>query len=531
MKKLAASWGNPTIRRPAAIADGTIEGLTGRRPRGINRPSMRTRWVSTLGMPALFAACSADHTGPPPLPQPTQLAFVVQPGQTLRDSVIAPSITVEVRGASGSRIAGATNTVTLALGTNPSGAALTGTTSVAAVDGIATFAILRVTERARGFTLVATSGSLTPGTSATFDIVLPLFPNRVVPGTGHTCAQVGYAVYCWGRNDNGELGDSTVTLRTLPAFVPFQPPGASFGVHIAVGDSHTCATSSVSELYCWGSDSTGQLGIGSQNDRRIFPALVSGSVSFVGVTAGRAHTCAVAAPNPDSTYAYCWGANDRGQVGDSTNTQRTTPVAVAGRIAFSAATAGRDHTCAIATATGKAYCWGDNTFGQLGDSSTSARNSPVPVAGGHYFNQISAGGNHTCGLTSTPEVYCWGDNADGELGDSTTTQRMYPVKVVGSVTLVGVSVGSKYGCGESLDQKLYCWGRNLDGQLGSGDFTNQLTPQPVGGRINPTGITAGDRHACATAFDGRAYCWGSNQYGQLGDGTRATRTSPVLIVY
>src|SRR5207249_10620882 len=94
---------------------------------------------------------------------------------------------------------------------------------------------------------------------------------------------------------NGELGDSTVTLRTLPAFVPFQPPGASFGVHIAVGDSHTCATSSVSELYCWGSDSTGQLGIGSQNDRLIFPALVSGSVSFVGVTAGRAHTCAIAA--------------------------------------------------------------------------------------------------------------------------------------------------------------------------------------------------------------------------------------------
>src|SRR5437667_4638767 len=120
MKKPAAWRGNPTTRRPAAIADGTIEGLTGRRPRGINRPSMRTRWVSTLGMPALFAACSADHTGPPPLPQPTQLAFVVQPGQTLRDSVIAPSITVEVRGASGSRIAVASNKVTLALGTKPS---------------------------------------------------------------------------------------------------------------------------------------------------------------------------------------------------------------------------------------------------------------------------------------------------------------------------------------------------------------------------------------------------------------------------
>ena len=492
---------------------------------------MRTRWVSALGMPALLAACSADHTGPPPPPQPTQLAFVVQPGQTLRDSVIAPSITVEVRGASGSRIPGATNTVTIALGANPGGATLAGTTSVAAVDGIATFTNLHLSERGRGYTLAASSGSLTPGTSAAFNIVIPMIPNSVTPATGHTCAQIGYGIYCWGRNDNGELGDSTLTLRTLPVQVPFNWPGGAAVSRVALGDSHTCATTSVAELYCWGSDSSGQLGIGSQNDRRIFPALVTGGTSFAFVTAGRAHTCAVATPNPDSTYVYCWGANDRGQVGDSTNSQRTTPVAVAPRIAFSVATAGRDHTCAIATATGKAYCWGDNTFGQLGDSSTSARNSPVPVAGGHTFNAISAGGNHTCGVTNTPEVYCWGDNAEGELGDSTTTQRAFPVKVAGGVTLVRIAVGSKFSCGESIAQKLYCWGRNLDGQLGIGNFVNQLTPQPVGGNINPTGITGGDRHACATTFDGVAYCWGSNQFGQLGDGTRATRTSPVLIVY
>src|SRR2546430_8597676 len=160
---------------------------------------MRTRWVSAPGMPALSAACSADHTGPPPPPQATQLAFVVQPGQTLRDSVIAPSITVEVRGASGSRIAGATNTVTLALGTNPSGAALTGTTSVAAVDGIATFAILRVTERARGFTLVATSGSLTDRKSTRLN-------------SSHS--QISYAVFCLKKKKK-----SNVSTLLLPQYV------------------------------------------------------------------------------------------------------------------------------------------------------------------------------------------------------------------------------------------------------------------------------------------------------------------------
>jgi alpha-tubulin suppressor-like RCC1 family protein len=490
------------------------------------------RRVSTFAMLTLVTGCGADHTGPPPPPpQPTQLAFVVQPGQTLRDSLIAPSITVEVRSASGSRVPGATSTVTIALGANPGGATLAGTTSVAAVDGIATFTNLHVSERERGYTLVASSGSLTPDTSAAFNVVIPLTPNSVTPGTGHTCAQVGYGLYCWGRNDNGELGDSTLTLRTLPVPVPFTwPGGASVGA-VALGDSHTCVTTSVAELYCWGSDSSGQLGIGSQNDRRVFPTLVGSGMSFGGVIAGRAHTCGGTTPSPDSTYLYCWGANDRGQVGDSTNAQRTIPVAVAGRIAFSAATAGRDHTCAIATATGKAYCWGDNTFGQLGDSSTTARNSPVPVAGGHTFSQISAGGNHTCGLTNTPEVYCWGDNADGELGDSTTTQRTYPVKVAGGVTLAGIAVGGRFSCGESIGQQLYCWGRNLDGQLGLGTFANQLTPQPVGGNLNPTGITGGDRHTCATTFDGIAYCWGANTFGQLGDGTRAPRTSPELILY
>src|SRR5436190_157576 len=484
--------------------------------------------VWTLAVMTLAAGCGGKEPSGPP-PAPTQLAFTVQPGQTLRDSAIAPAVQVEVRDASGTRIAGATNTVTLTLGANPAGATLAGTTTVVAVDGVATFGDLRLTERGRGYTLVATSGSLTPATGSGFNIVLPLPLYVVQPGTNHTCAVVGYGVYCWRHNANGELGDGTLTSNALPVRVPFDPPHASFA-RLALGESHTCATTSVADLYCWGSDSSGQLGIKSQNDRRVSPTLVTGGIGFFWVAAGRAHTCAVGVPVSDSTYVYCWGANDHGQVGDSTNVQRTAPVAVAGGICFAVVTAGTNHTCAIATATGRTYCWGDNTFGQVGDSSTTARNSPMPVAGAHTFIEISAGGNHTCGVTGALEVYCWGENADGQLGDGTTTQRTAPVLVTGGVSFTRIFVGGQFSCAEANNEALHCWGRNLEGELGIGTFNSVLTPQPAGSNVSP-GVTGGDRHACATALGQVAYCWGSNTFGQLGDGPTTTRPSPVVIVY
>jgi alpha-tubulin suppressor-like RCC1 family protein len=491
-----------------------------------------TYLTSTIAAVVALTGCGGDDPSrpPPPPPTATQLAFTVQPGQALQDSAIAPAVRVEVRSSSGARIAGATNTVTLALGANSAGAALTGTTSAAAVDGIATFANLRVSERGRGYTLVASSATLTSDTSDAFDIVVPLIPNTVVPGVEHTCAGVGYGVFCWGRNDDGELGDNTLVSKPLAVPVPFDPPGGASFVHLALGGNHTCATTSIAELYCWGSNASGQLGIGSQDVRRTLPALVDG-VSVVGVSAGRAHTCAVAPPNPDSTYVYCWGENDRGQVGDGTTTRRSAPVAVAGMIAFSAVTAGRNHTCAVATATGRAYCWGDNASGQLGDGSTTARSAPVPVAGGRAFIELSAGGEHTCGVTAALEAFCWGANTYGQLGDGTTVQRTTPVLVNSAVGFVRIALGGEFSCAMGGDQRLYCWGRNADGELGLGTFVGHLTPQLVSGSINPTGIGGGGRHACTTTFDGIAYCWGSNIFGQLGDGTATTRPAPIMVVY
>jgi alpha-tubulin suppressor-like RCC1 family protein len=490
--------------------------------------------VAAFAAIALVSGCSdkepaAPLPPPPPPPVPTQLAFTVQPGQALADSILAPAVTVEVRSATGSPIPGATNMVTLTLHTNPTGASLMGTTSVAAVNGVATFADLQLAERGRGYTMTATSESLQPDTSSAFNIVLPMNADGVAPGREHSCAEVGYGVYCWGRNTNGELGDGTLVASHLAVEVPFEWPGGAAVSHVAVGDDHTCATTSVAELYCWGSDSSGQLGIGSQGGRRTSPVLVGNGMLFVGVSAGRAHTCAITVPAPE-THIYCWGANEHGQLGDGTNEPRSVPVLVAGGMAFSSVTARMDHTCGVAT-TGVPYCWGDNALGQLGDGSTTQRNSPEAVEGGHAFLAVSTGSNHTCGVTAGAKAYCWGENSHGELGDGTTTGRTVPVMVAAEVGFAGITAGTEFSCALGTNQALYCWGRNLEGQLGIGTFTDQPTPQPVSGNLNPTGITAGYQYACATTFDLHAYCWGSNTSGKLGDGTTTTRVRPVLVVY
>src|SRR5450759_2505295 len=138
-----------------------------------------------------------------------------------------------------------------------------------------------------------------------------------------------------------------------------------------------------------------------------------------------------------------WGYNSNGQLGDGTATQRNVPTAVSGGLTFASIVAGTFHTCGL-TSAGAAYCWGYNAFGNLGDNTTTDRSTPVVVQqGGVSFTSITAGGYHTCGLTSAGAAYCWGYNAFGNLGDNTTTQRSTPVVVQqGGVTFTSITQGS-----------------------------------------------------------------------------------------
>ncbi|MEP6494289.1 MAG: protein kinase [bacterium] len=243
----------------------------------------------------------------------------------------------------------------------------------------------------------------------------------IVAGAAHSCGldMTGVA-WCWGSNAHGQLGDSTARDSNIPVRVG----GGRQFTSVAAGWNFTCGIDEDAHAFCWGDDSAGELGDeATETDRRL-PSPVSGGHTFMSIAAGNAHACGVTTQGE----AYCWGRNSSGQLGEGTTTDRSTPIRVKTVAHFSSIAAGAVHTCAIG-ADGDAYCWGRNTYGQLGDGGTSDQNQPVRVTGAHAFASVRAFGSHTCGVTASGEAFCWGYNLDGELGDGTRTHRTRPVYI------------------------------------------------------------------------------------------------------
>ena len=181
------------------------------------------------------------------------------------------------------------------------------------------------------------------------------------------------SVSCWGENLEGEIGNGAAdgAIVSTPASVSI--PAA---VSIAVGRAFSCAATSTGKVYCWGSNSRGQLGVGEGAPSSNVPVVVTGILTAVGVAAGEAHACAWLA----DTTVRCWGANDGGQIGDSTFLTRFEPVPVVGLTGVAEVAAGPDHTCAR-HAGGTVSCWGSSYNGQVGTGVTGRFASPLPVQG------------------------------------------------------------------------------------------------------------------------------------------------------
>jgi len=233
-------------------------------------------------------------------------------------------------------------------------------------------------------------------------------------------------------------------------------------------------------VYCWGGNSEGQLGDGTRDDR-LTPTRVLGNLTARQVSAGALYTCAVTTDDK----AYCWGDDQFGKLGDDDRAEgRTAPVPVAGGLAFKQLAAGTSHTCAVTTA-GVAYCWGYGGLGQLGNGKFLNRYTPRAVKTTVHFRRVAPGSGFTCGETPTGKVYCWGDNAYGQVGDGTTTRRLTPVPLAGGLTFAQVGAGGWNACGRTSDGTGYCWGLNDEGQLGDGTAQNRSRPTRIAAPVSP----------------------------------------------
>jgi alpha-tubulin suppressor-like RCC1 family protein len=234
----------------------------------------------------------------------------------------------------------------------------------------------------------------------------------------------GGGVKCWGALNLPLLLGPVPTLKRTPFQIAGLPSGISA---IAAGLDFTCALKADGGVRCWGSDVLGTLGDGSKFGLYRTPVGVKGLTSGVAAISADGGACALTAEGG----VKCWGANQDGQLGTgSTSTDSSTPLDVAGLASgITAVAVGFDHACAL-TSGGGVKCWGDNSAGELGDGSTTNSSTPVDVTGlASGVASITAGGFDTCAITSTGDVKCWGDNSYGQLGDGTTTNRQVPVTV------------------------------------------------------------------------------------------------------
>lgn len=293
------------------------------------------------------------------------------------------------------------------------------------------------------------------------------------PDSTHTCAvNENGTVFCWGDNGDGQLGDGSTVQRTSPVAVANLTGVSS----MALGANFSCALTGGGGVKCWGRNGQYQLGNGSSSSSTA-PENVSGLSSGVtSLTAGANHACAVVSGGA----AKCWGYNAYNQLGDGTTSPRSVPTSVAGLSSgVVSISAGSYHSCAV-TSAGGAKCWGYNGYGQLGDSSNSPRASPVDVAGmttGVF--SVSAGGQHTCAVLSDRAMKCWGYNQFGQLGDGTATTRNSPVSVLGLTNVAMAAGGAGHTCAVTSSGAAKCWGSNSEGRLGDGTGASRSAPVNV----------------------------------------------------
>lgn len=305
-------------------------------------------------------------------------------------------------------------------------------------------------------------------------------------------------------------------------------------ISIGAGSFYSCALRQDGSAFCWGQNTFGQLGNGSQSPSST-PVPVSGGLTFTQMAVGDIHACGI---DPGGVL-YCWGANGSGQLGAGLPTGLSTaPAAVAGSLRFLTISAGLRTTCGISTG-GNSYCWGMNQFGELGNGVVGVASTvPAEVVNSDAlrFQVLRTGFQASCGSTAEFALHCWGSNLLGLFGNGPPTIPVTatfptPVPAGNGLAFSTFDAGSRYICALDASQAAWCWGRNTTGELGLGTNTPSDIPRPVAGGLAFAFLDANASnnvlaHTCGVTPTDAAYCWGSNRAGQLGAVGASTCTFP-----
>ncbi len=359
--------------------------------------------------------------------------------------------------------------------------------------------------------------------------------SSIASGPEHNCAwKTDGTYYCWGNSMNGRLGARQPTAAGQPVLGAAPPTPGS----LSLGDDFTCGVATDSDLWCAGGNGLGQLGDGSGTDRTtaFVKVRTSAAATLMGaqrIAAGYDHACAQI-----SGTIYCWGNNDRGQLGSNPavlGASSRFAVEVAGVTGARGLAAGNHHNCYItdSPSAGSVWCFGRGIEGQLGTTTPADSFTPVRAGTLTGITKLSLGWWGSCALNGSGEVYCWGKNLTGRFGTNDQMNKPTPTKMLGlTVTITEIAVGEDHICMVCTCNNVWCVGSNDAGRLGQPLATAMsLMPMQVPGLSNVVKISAGYHNNCVTRTNGQILCWGGNDSGEIGRDPAITTESqtPLLL--
>lgn len=292
---------------------------------------------------------------------------------------------------------------------------------------------------------------------------------------------------------------------------------------VSIGGQHTLAIAQDGTLWAWGSQANGQLGNNVTSGNVLNPTQISNNPNWAFVSAGEFYSLAI---KKDGTL-WGWGRNTDGQLGDGTTTQRNTPVQIGTATDWVGVYAGYAHSIARKS-NNTLWTWGRNTSGQLGINSTAVQQTPIQVGTDTNWQTVSVGRNHTVAIKNNGELWAWGSNLFGQLGLGNYTNQLTPVRV-GSGTWKSIEAGDYYNVAIKTNNSLYSWGDNNFGQLGIGNTTEQTSPVQIGTATDWKAIAAGLYNIYAIKTTGTLWACGDGGKGQIGIGDFNQQNSLVQV--